>query len=149
MIFTSKCLLPLDQWRSLLMKQKLLLVSLGIMFFSLNVLMLPSSPLPSPLPGSPPLYVHVVCRVQTPARLSSTSSFQGIFPESSSWQYFHPCSDRDGGSSIWNLWPLSSLMWCLYKPSYSKLLGSRICVLISSFLSELCIKSQIRNELIG
>lgn len=51
--------------------------------------------------------------------------------------------------SIWNLWHLSSFTLCFYKPSYSELLGSRICVFsIFSSLSDLHTKSLIRNELI-
>ena len=126
----------------LLRKQKLLLVFWinHALSFSSSVLILsgPSFALPLRLVSSLSLclcIMHILNPRQVKYHL-----FQNVFPESCDWQYFHPLLNWDGTSSVWNLWHLYFTL-CFCKPLYSKLLGSRIYVLlIFPFFYELCTK---------
>lgn len=131
--FTSKCLLLyqfLHLFFKLLKKQKRLLASWinHALSFSNNVLMLANPSL-----AYPPLASLIIISISMYyVYFRSQPSQVLLFPKCFPWVL------QLAIHSIWNLWHLSSFTLCFYKPSYSELLGSRICVvLIFSSLSEL------------
>lgn len=118
----------------LLMTQKVLLVFWvsHALPFSSSVLTPSSPPLTRPLLSPLSLYSCTVY-ISNPSHVQF-HFFEDIFPESWGWQDFHRHLNGDGSSSVWNLWHLSPWTLCFCKPSYSKLLGSRICILINLFI---------------